>query len=236
MKKGTLFLIPSPISQDQNMKDILLPMYLDTVCNLEYFIVETPKIARSFLKDLPLKKKIQDISISVLDEHTTQEQLIELVEPLEQGNDVGVMSDAGLPTVADPGYRIVYVAQQKGIDVKAFVGPNSIILALMLSGLNGQSFAFNGYLPKEKGQKRKRIKSLERIALNTDQTQIFMETPYKNQYMLEDILDVCEEDSRLCVAMNIMSNNEYAVTKKISEWKRENISLEKVPCLFLLNK
>jgi 16S rRNA (cytidine1402-2'-O)-methyltransferase len=236
MKKGTLFLIPTPISSDQSMQDILLPMYLESISNLEHFIVETPKIARSFLRTLPLKKKIQEAHMSVLSEHTVDEELKELLSPIYSGNDIGVISDAGLPTIADPGYRIVSIAQEESLDIKALVGPSSIILSLMLSGLNGQSFAFNGYLPKEKGLKRKRIKSLERVAVNTQQTQIFMETPYKNQYMLEDILEICEDDTKLCIAMNIMSKDEYVKTKSISEWKSTNIVLEKVPCLFLINK
>ena len=236
MKKGTLFLIPTPISEDQSMNDILLPLYMDNISQLQYFIVETPKIARAFLKTVSLKKKIQDIDIKILNEHTDTSELKELITPLENGHNVGLMSDAGLPAIADPGYRLVYVAKELGIKVLSLMGPSSIYLSLMSSGLNGQSFAFHGYLPKEKGLKRKKIKSLERIALNTNQTQIFMETPYKNQSMLEDILDVCEDDTRLCIAKNIMSKNEYIFTKKISDWKREELVLEKVPCLFLINK
>jgi len=236
MKTGKLYLIATPISGRQTMLDITLPMYLDTICNLKHFITETPKTTRAFLKDLPLENKIQDMVMYELSEHTQKEDLNELLEPLLKGNDVGLISDAGIPTVADPGYRIVSIAQDKGIEIIPFVGPSSILLALMASGLNGQSFSFSGYLPKEKGLKRKRIKTLERIALNTDQTQIFMETPYKNQHMFEDILEVCEEDTRLCIAKNIMNEDEYIQTKKISQWKKESISLEKVPCLFLLNK
>lgn len=236
MKKGTLFLIPTPISSGQTMKDILLKEYIKTICKLDCFISETPKTARALLKELPLRKKIQDIPIEVLNEHTKDNEIVELLLPILEKNDVGLLSDAGSPSIADPGFRLVQLAQEHGIRVIPFVGPSSILLALMASGLNGQNFAFNGYLPKDKGLKRKRIKTLERIATSIDQTQIFMETPYRNQSMLEDILDVCEQDTKLCIAMYIMSNNEYIVTKKISEWKGENIILEKNPCLFLINK
>jgi len=148
---------------------------------------------------------------------------------------MGLISDAGAPSIADPGHRLVRVAQARGVEIIPLIGPSSIFLALMASGLNGQSFAFYGYLPKEKGRKRKKIKTLERIARNTKQTQLFMETPYKNQHMLEDILDVCEEDTYLCVAQNVMGEDEYIVTKTIREWKRERKTLDKTPCLFLIN-
>jgi 16S rRNA (cytidine1402-2'-O)-methyltransferase len=236
MKTGTIYLIATPISKDQTMSDITLKMYLDEICKLKHFITETPKIARSYLKDLPLNNKIQDLNIVELSEHTQEEELVELLEPLLEGDDIGLISDAGIPTVADPGYRIVSLAQEKCIDIVPFVGPSSIILSLMASGLNGQNFSFNGYLPKDKGLKRKRIKTLERIALNTNQTQIFMEVPYKNQHMLEDILEICEDQTRLCIAKDIMSEKEYIKTKKISQWRKEDIFLEKAPCLFLLNK
>ena len=235
MNKGKLFLLPTPISKDQNVTDILLPMYLNSIRSIEYFVVETPKIARSFLKDLPFEKKIQDLHIESLDEHMQKEEIKELITPLLSGNDMALLSDAGIPTVADPGYKLVSLAQKEGVKIVPLIGPSSILLALMASGLNGQSFAFHGYLPKEKGLKRKRIKSLEKVAKNTGQTQIFMETPYKNQHMLEDVLEVCEETSILCIAQNIMSSNEYIITKSIGEWRNESILLDKTPCLFLIN-
>jgi 16S rRNA (cytidine1402-2'-O)-methyltransferase len=170
-----------------------------------------------------------------LNKNTKSEELEPLLEPLFQGKNLGLISDAGAPSIADPGHRLVRVAQKRGVQCIPLVGPSSIFLALMASGLNGQSFAFYGYLPKKKGRKRKKIKTLERIAQNTKQTQIFMETPYKNQNMLEDILDVCEEETLLCIAQQVMGENEYIVTKSIKEWKRENKVLEKNPCLFLIN-
>jgi 16S rRNA (cytidine1402-2'-O)-methyltransferase len=235
MKTGKLYLIPVPISENVKLTETLLAKDLEVAENLENFVSETPKIARAFLKDIALNKQIQEISISELNKNTKSDELEPLLEPLFQGKDLGLISDAGAPSIADPGHRLVRVAQEKGIVCIPLVGPSSVFLALMASGLNGQSFAFYGYLPKERGRKRKKIKTLERIAQNTKQTQIFMETPYKNQNMLEDILDVCEEETLLCIAQQVMGENEYIVTKSIKEWKREKKVLEKNPCLFLIN-
>ena len=235
MKTGKLYLIPVPISENHKLSETLLSKDLETVENLENFVSETPKIARAFLKDISLSKDIQDINISELNKNTKNDELESLLEPIFQGKDLGLISDAGAPSIADPGHRLVRIAQGKGVECIPLVGPSSIFLALMASGLNGQSFAFYGYLPKEKGRKRKKIKTLERIAQNTKQTQIFMETPYKNQNMLEDILDVCEEDTLLCIAQQVMGDDEYIVTKSIKDWKREGKILEKDPCLFLIN-
>lgn len=235
MKTGKLYLIPVPISENFKLSETLLDKDLETVENLECFVSETPKIARAFLKDVSLNKQIQDINITELNKNTKDEELELLLEPLFQGKDLGLISDAGAPSIADPGHRLVRVAQAKGVKCIPLVGPSSVFLALMASGLNGQSFAFYGYLPKESGRKRKKIKTLERIAQNTKQTQIFMETPYKNQNMLEDILDVCEDETLLCIAQQVMGKEEHIVTKSIKEWKREKKLLEKVPCLFLIN-
>lgn len=236
MKNSKLYLIPTPISEQYGTGDILLPMYHELISQIDIFVTETLKTARANLKGMTLSKKIQDMEIYTLNEHTTEEELREISELFSKGINIGLMSDAGVPSVADPGYRLVALAQKAGVEIVPLVGPSSILLALMASGLNGQSFSFNGYLPKEKGLKRKRIKTLERIAVNADQTQIFMETPYKNQSMLEDVLDVCEEDTRLCIAYDIMGREQFIKTMKIGEWKRENPTLPKKPCLFLINK
>ena len=235
MKTGKLYLVPVPISEDQNLSQVLVTKDIEIVKDLEYFVTETPKTARAFLKDIPLTRKMQDIKITELNEHTQQEELLELLDPIIKGHDMGLISDSGAPSIADPGHRLVRIAQSRGVNVIPLVGPSSIFLALMASGLNGQNFAFYGYLPKEKGRKRKKIKTLERMSQNMKQTQIFMETPYKNQYMLEDILEVCEDNTYLCIAQNVMGKNEYIVTKTIKEWKREQKILEKTPCLFLIN-
>jgi 16S rRNA (cytidine1402-2'-O)-methyltransferase len=170
-----------------------------------------------------------------LNKNTKDSELESLLKPVFDGKDLGLISDAGAPSIADPGHRLVRVAQAKGVKCIPLVGPSSIFLALIASGLNGQSFTFYGYLPKERRLKRKKIKTLERIARNTKQTQIFMETPYKNQNMLEDILDVCENGTLLCIAQEVMGEDEYIVTKSIKEWKKEKKILKKKPCLFLIN-
>lgn len=236
MEKGKLYLIPTPISNKFPISKTLLPNDIPIVSEIGFFIVETAKTARYFLKDLDLKKPIQEISIRELNEHTDESDIQDLLEPIMSGYNMGLLSDAGVPSVADPGYRIVSLAQSKGIKVVPLVGPSSILLALMASGLNGQSFAFNGYLPKEKGLRRKRIKSLEKLAISTNQTQIFMEVPYKNNAILEDVLAVCYDNTRLCIANNIMSEKEIITTKNIGQWKRGIPLLEKSPCLFLINR
>jgi 16S rRNA (cytidine1402-2'-O)-methyltransferase len=235
MKIGKLYLIPVPISQNLKLSETLLAKNLGIVENLENFVSETPKIARAFLKDIDLNKSIRDIDISELNKNTKDSELESLLKPVFDGKDLGLISDAGAPSIADPGHRLVRVAQAKGVKCIPLVGPSSIFLALIASGLNGQSFAFYGYLPKERRLKRKKIKTLERIARNTKQTQIFMETPYKNQNMLEDILDVCENGTLLCIAQEVMGEDEYIVTKSIKEWKKEKKILKKKPCLFLIN-
>ncbi len=235
MNKGRLFLIPTPISFF-SMREILLEKDIENVSCLKFFVTETPKVARSFLKDLPLKNKIQDITIYQFDEHSDTDETQDFLKPLLVGEDMGLISDAGIPSVADPGFHIVREAQKLGVKVIPLVGPSSIILALMSSGLNGQNFTFNGYLPKEQQKKRKRIKTLERLALETNQTQIFMEPPYRNQSIYEDILDVCEDTTYLCVAFDIMGPDEKILTKRVGEWKQETLSLEKKPCLFLIGK
>lgn len=231
MQKGKLYLIPAPISSN-SMDSILLQKDIPIVSSLSFFISETPKVARSFLKDLPLTKKIQEIEIYEFNEHSKDIDISDLLVPLMEGNDMGLISDAGIPSVADPGFRIVRKAQEMGIEVCPFVGPSSILLALMSSGLNGQSFAFNGYLQKEKDGKREDIKYLENLSYQRRQTQIFMEPPYRNQSMLEDILSVCEGYTLLCIAYDIMGEDQKIVTKRVEQWRREKISLEKKPCLF----
>lgn len=235
MKSPTLYLIPVPISDNLGLSEVLVQKDITIVKELKYFVTETPKTARAFLKDIPLTSKIQDIDIQRLDKSTEDKDLKSLLDPLSKGNDMGLISDSGSPSIADPGYRLVHIAQLNNIKVVPLIGPSSIFLALMASGLNGQSFTFHGYLPKEKGRKRKRIKTLERISLSTKQTQIFMETPYKNQHMFDDILDVCEDTTFLCVAQDVMGENEHIVTKRIKEWKNERKTLDKTPCLFLIN-
>lgn len=235
MKTGTLYLIPTPIN-DKQLKDILLPEYISKIVKLKNFIVETPKNARRNLGSLEMETPMQEISIMELSEHTKSNGIHELLKPLLEGDDVGLMSDAGLPSIADPGYRLVIEAQRYDILIAPFVGPSSIVLALMGSGLNGQSFAFNGYIPKDVTKLRKRIKFLEELAEKIGQTQIFMDTPYRNQKLYENIIEVCAPNTYLCIALNVDSQDGYIKTMSIADWKKNNISLPKQPCLFLINK
>ncbi|MDD4382451.1 MAG: SAM-dependent methyltransferase [Candidatus Dojkabacteria bacterium] len=235
MKKGILYLIPTPISGD-DLSSFLLPKDKRIIEELDTFVVETAKKARAHLGTLNLKKRIQDIQITELNEHTKNYQIADMIIPLIQGHNMGLMSDAGVPSVADPGYKIVIEAQKKEIEVIPLIGPSSIILALMASGLNGQDFAFNGYLPKENNELRKKIRSLELYAKGTGQTQIFMEAPYRNQKVFDILTSVCESNTYLCIAQNITSKDEFIKTKTIAAWKREKKKLADTPCLFLLNK
>lgn len=235
MKKGKLYLVPTPISK-VSMKEVLLEKDISLVSKLQFFISETPKTTRAFLKDLPLERKIQDITIMQFDEHSKDVEIEELLEPIQAGSDIGLISDAGIPSIADPGFRVVSKAQSLGVEVIPLVGPSSILLALMASGLNGQNFAFNGYLSKNKEAKQREIRFLEDLSYKTGQTQIFMEPPYRNQAILEDILSVCDSYTKLCIAYNIMGENQKIITKRVGEWKSEKPNLDREPCLFLINK
>lgn len=235
MKKGTLYIIPTPIS-GSDLSSTLLPKDRKIVEGLDSFVVETAKNARAHLTTLNLKKRIQDIHMQELNEHTRNYQVADMILPLLQGINMGLMSDAGAPTIADPGHKLVLEAQKKDVKVVPFVGPSSITLALMASGLNGQDFAFNGYLPKENNDLRKKIRSLELYAKGTGQTQIFMEAPYRNQKVFDILISICESNTQLCVAQDITGENEYIKTKSIGMWKKEKKKLADIPCLFLLNK
>lgn len=234
MKTGTLFLIPTPINEKE-LNDILLEDDKKITEQLKVFIVETPKIARKNLGSLHMSNPIQDIQMSELNEHTNDRELYGLLTPLLHGEDVGLMSDAGTPSIADPGFRIVREAQKYDINIVPFVGPSSILLALMASGLNGQNFAFNGYVPKETDLLKKKIKFLEGLSQKIGQTQIFMDTPYRNQKLFECVIEVCMPNTLLCVALNVGSEDGYIKTMSVKEWRKCNVHLPKAPCLFLLN-
>ena len=235
MKTGTLYLIPTPIDNNE-LKDILLPKDISIVSRLKHFVVETPKNARRNLGTLPMESVMQDIDMEELSEHTKDSQVKALLEPAMQGFDMGLMSDAGLPSIADPGYRVVIEAQKYDIKVVPLVGPSSIVLALMGSGLNGQNFAFNGYIPVDRDELKTKIRLLESLCYKIGQTQIFMDTPYRNQKLYECILEVCNPNTYLCVALNVGNEDGYIKTMKIFDWRKSRAVLPKAPCLFLINK
>jgi len=234
-ESGTLFLIPSIISENTSEK--VLPSYLIAVINdLDEFIVEDERTARRFLKVAGYLKPLDSLILHQLNKHTDATELPSFINSLLQGKNVGLLSEAGCPCVADPGSAIVKIAHEHQIVVKPLVGPSSIMLALMASGLNGQSFVFHGYLPIEKNARIKKIKELENKAGRENQTQIFMEAPFRNMQLLNDILHSCNSGTSLCIACDITGSSEFIQTKSISEWKKKIPELHKKTVIFLLYK
>ncbi len=230
-----LYLIPSLLGDTP--VDKVLPAYnRNVILEIRHFIVEDVRTARRFLKAVDRSIDIDSLTFSTLNVHTRPEDIADMLAPLEAGESMGVISEAGCPAVADPGADVVAIAQRKGLRVVPLVGPSSIILSVMVSGFNGQSFAFNGYLPIEQGDRVKRLRQLEQRAYSEGQTQIFIETPYRNNRMLQDIISSCRPDTRVCIALNLTCADEYAVTKSVQAWKKECKELPKVPCIFLIYK
>lgn len=238
MKFGTLYLIPVTLGDDDIaalLPKSLPPDVIATAQKLEHFVVETEKPARQFLSVIKTARPVRELSLNLLNEHTQDKDLAVLLTPLLAGHDVGLMSDAGCPGVADPGAKLVELAHKKGIKVVPFVGPSSILLSLMASGLNGQSFAFLGYLPVDKAARISKLKEIEKRSLHQKETQIFIETPYRNQQMLEALLSTCNANTLLCIACHVSLPDERIVTKRISEWKQSALpELNKKPTVFLL--
>ncbi len=234
MKSGTLYLIPVTLGDD-NIHAVLPPNVVEIAQKLEHFVVENEKSARQFLSLIKPLKPIRELQLELLNEHTDDKTLPNLLKPLLAGQDVGLMSEAGCPAVADPGAKLVALAHQKDIRVTPLTGPSAILLALMASGLNGQQFAFLGYLPVDKAARTLKLKEIEKRSQTHKETQIFIETPYRNQQMLETILNTCNANMRLCVACHISFHDELIITKRISEWKQSALpDLNKKPTVFLL--
>ena len=238
MNKGTLYLIPVTLGDD-NISDLLPkslpPEVIATAQKLEHFVVETEKPARQFLSAIKTAKPVRELSFYLLNEHTQDKELNSLLTPILAGHDVGLMSDAGCPGVADPGAKLVKLAHKKGVRVVPFVGPSSILLSLMASGLNGQSFAFLGYLPVDKAARIAKLKEIEKRSQTHNETQIFIETPYRNQQMLEALLSTCHANTRLCIACHVSLPDEMIATNSISEWKQGVLpELNKKPTVFLM--
>lgn len=232
-KKGKLYLIPTPLAENSN--DHSVTAYLrEVVRETNYYLVENPRTARRFISSLKLGIVIESLHFEQLDKNSTFEQVSRFCQPLLEGCSIGVMSEAGCPGIADPGSLAVNFAHEHSIEVIPLVGPSSIFMALMASGFNGQSFIFHGYLPIEKGARRQKIKALEQEALNKKQTQIFMETPYRNNQLLEDLVKNCKPFVRLCVAKNLMSKDTLIATKSIKDWGKTTVDLHKSPTIFLL--
>ena len=233
-QKGTLYLIPVTLGDD-NIAKALPAEVVSIAQRLDIFIVENEKTARRFLSAIKTNKPLCELTLLVLNEHTSEKELPTLLAPLLAGQDVGLMSEAGCPGIADPGAQLAALAHRKGIKVAPLVGPSSILLALMASGFNGQRFTFLGYLPIEKAQRVQKIKEIEQISRKNHETQIFIETPYRNQHLLEDILANCNAETSLCVACNISLENELIISKRVIEWKNLPLpDLNKQPTVFLL--
>ena len=233
MEKGTLFLIPVPLAEQAAHKSFT-SFLGETINSLSTLIVENEKTARKFLKEAGIKIPQSDLTIHDYGKHKRNDSMVPYFKELMTGKDVGLMSEAGCPGVADPGADVILEAHKRGIKVVPLVGPSSILLALMASGFNGQSFTFNGYLPIDKLERGKRIKELEQLAQQKKQTQIFIETPFRNNHLFEDILKNTAAQTLLCVACNLTGEDEYVKSMSIGQWRQERIDLHKKPTIFLI--
>lgn len=233
MSTGTLYLIPVSLGETNN--DKLFPnLNLRLLEELEYLVVENEKSARRFIRSTGNKRDFDGLELILLDKRTKQHEISRPIELLIQGNDVGIMSEAGCPGVADPGQILIAQAHQFNIKVVPLIGPSSILLGLMASGLNGQGFTFHGYIPIDKKERIYRLRDMDSTVSKTGQTQIFMETPYRNQHLFDDILKTCNGNHKLCVAVDITLETEQIKTLAVAEWKANKINLHKRPCMFLL--
>lgn len=231
---GTLYLIPVPLGPTAP-QDSLPPNVLATIRPLSHFVVEQAKTARAFLKAAGTEKPLQELQMAELNEHSRPDVLDQLLSPLRAGHDVGLLSEAGCPAVADPGADLVALAQKENIRVVPLIGPSSLLLALMASGLNGQRFAFQGYLPAKDLERSKTLRDLESESRKRVQTQIFIETPYRNRAMFDTILQACQPGTRLTVATDLSLPGEFVLTRTIQQWKKQTPpEIERRPTVFLL--
>ena len=234
-KKGVLYLIPSPLGGNAPME--VLPLTVRKVIEeVAHFIVENEKDARSFIKRINPKKDQNSLTLYPLNKFTLPEEMLTYLDPIQEGISMGVISDAGCPGVADPGAEIVKMAHRKNITIRPLVGPSSILMAVMSSGLNGQNFAFNGYIPIDKSKRKKEIKKLEKKSFDYNQSQIFIETPYRNDQMLQDLINSLDRNTDLCVACDITLSTEFIKTYSIKQWKKMKVSLHKRPAIFIIHK
>lgn len=232
---ATLYLVPTSLGET-SFNRILPANNTQIVTDLKYFIVEDVRTARRFLKKANPAIDIDTLTFFILNQHTSPEELSGFLKPMFDGNDMGVLSEAGCPAIADPGADVVAIAQRNNFTVVPLVGPSSILLSLMASGFNGQSFAFVGYLPIQPEERSKALKKLESRAYSENQSQIFIETPYRNMKMVEEILKVCQPTTRLCIATDITLETEFIKTRTVKEWKTKLPDLNKRPSIFILYK
>ena len=231
--KGRLFLIPSPLG-DNDPAEVIPAGVLSMLPSISTYVVEAVRTVRRYLSAAGLKGHVQDLELHELNEHTTPEEVEALMKLFDDGRDVGLITEAGLPAVADPGAQLVRLCHRHGVEVVPMSGPSSLMLALMASGLNGQSFAFLGYLPAKTEERRQALRSIEKHSSTARQTKIFIETPYRNDSLLADILSVCRADTEVCIAANITMPDAFIRTKTAGEWKKSVPTIGKRPCVFLI--
>lgn len=235
MAKGTLYFIPVTLGDNNTIVDVLPQTVIEKIHQLDHFIVENEKTARQFISATKHPKPIRDLHFSTLNTQTKTNAIPKLLGPINQGIDVGLMSEAGCPGVADPGAKLAAIAHQKDVRVAPLVGPSSILLSLMGSGMNGQQFTFLGYLPIDQADRIKRLKTIEKHSARFQETQIFIETPYRNMHLLEDMVKHCHGQTRLCIARNVTLPDETIVSKTIHEWQNSTLpDCHKKPTVFLL--
>jgi 16S rRNA (cytidine1402-2'-O)-methyltransferase len=230
---GKLYLIPTTLGDNEPLE--VLPISIKrTIENIDFFIVENEKTARRFIKKISSKKSQSNLHLEALNKFTEPEMIPAFLQPCLDGKDVGVISEAGCPGIADPGADVVRIAHEKNIKVVPLVGPSSILLALMASGLNGQNFAFNGYLPIESGDRKSALKRLEKLSKDTQQSQLFIETPYRNDKLFAELVKTLNPSTKVCVACDITLPTEFIVTRTAQAWSKESIDLHKRPTIFII--
>ena len=234
MMKAALYLIPSTMS-DAPVTDVIPDGNLEIIRGVKHFVVENVRTVRRFLKRCDRNIDIDSLTFTVLDEHTRPEEIPAMLSPLAEGHPVGVISEAGCPAIADPGADLVAIAQEKGYEVVPLVGPSSILLSLMGSGFNGQSFAFIGYLPHEAKARTARLRELEQRIRRENQTQIFIETPYRNNKLIAELASTLPPGLKLCVASDITGPQQTILTLPLAKWVRRKYDYDKIPTIFLLN-
>ena len=233
MATGTLFLIPTTLG-DSTLAAVIPSAVIERVRMLEYFVAENAKTARAYLKQVGTAKPLQELCIANLDEHTPEKAIADLAAPLRAGHDLGVLSEAGCPGIADPGAKLVLYAHRQGIRIMPLVGPSSILLALMASGLNGQNFVFHGYLPVADIERAKTLRELEKQSRRLNQTQIFIETPYRNMKLVQSMLETCASATLLCVATELTLAGEDIRTMTVAAWRKCPPQIDRRPALFLM--
>lgn len=232
---GKLYLIPTTMG-DCDPMDVLPQTVKRCLDFIDDYIVENEKTARKFIKSVQPEKVQATLRLSALNKHTEISEHNKMIQPCLEGKNIGLMSEAGCPGIADPGAAIVKIAHEKGIQVVPLVGPSSILLAMMASGMNGQSFTFNGYLPIDKSEKKSALKNLEKLSHDKNQSQIFIETPYRNNKLLEDLIQTLQPNTYLCVATDITLPTEYIKTLRVNDWKKTKVDLHNRPTIFIIHK